>query len=73
MDVLQNQRVAIAELCHAYSLEKLLAWCSAIVRILEGSSDVDLFIELATIGGHAKLHGIVLGLTRHQTFLLQVS
>lgn len=54
--------------CETYSLEKLLAWGSAIVRILEGSSDVDLFIELATIGGHAKLHGIVLGLTRHQTF-----
>jgi hypothetical protein len=72
MDVLEKQQVAIAELCHTYSLEKLLAWGSAIVRILEGSSDVDLFIELATIGGHAKLHGIVLGLNRHQTFLLQV-
>ena len=72
MDVLQNQQAAIAELCHTYSLEKLLAWGSAIVRILEWSSDVDLFIELATIGGHAKLHGIVLGLNRHQTFLLQV-
>ncbi len=35
MDVLQNQQVAIVELCHAYSIEKLFACGSVIVTTTE--------------------------------------
>ncbi|WP_390902072.1 hypothetical protein [Vulcanococcus limneticus] len=34
-----------------------------------GDSDLDLLVELAPIGGHAKFHAIVLGLNRPQAFL----
>ena len=56
-DLLENHEEAIAELCRKYSVQKLFAFGSAIrgdFRPCE--SDVDLLVEFAPIGGHAKFH-----------------
>ena len=56
-DLLENHEEAIAELCRKYSVQKLFAFGSAIRGdFLPGESDVDLLVEFAPIGGHAKFH-----------------
>jgi predicted nucleotidyltransferase len=57
IDVLENQKEAIAELCRKYNVEKLFAFGSAIRDDYRpGESDVDLLVEFSPIGGHAKFH-----------------
>ncbi|PZV22814.1 MAG: hypothetical protein DCF18_08685 [Cyanobium sp.] len=56
-DLLENHEEAIAELCRKYSVQKLFAFGSAIRDDFRpGESDVDLLVEFAPIGGHAKFH-----------------
>ncbi|CAK6691734.1 nucleotidyltransferase family protein [Synechococcus sp. CBW1107] len=55
--LLENHKEAIAELCRKYSVQRLFAFGSTIrddSRL--GESDVDLLVEFAPIGGHAKFH-----------------
>lgn len=55
--LLENHEEAIAELCRKYSVQKLFAFGSAIREDFRpGESDVDLLVEFAPIGGHAKFH-----------------
>lgn len=55
--LLENHEEAIAELCRKYSVQKLFAFGSAIRDDFRpGESDVDLLVEFAPIGGHAKFH-----------------
>ncbi len=55
--LLDNHEEAIAELCRKYSVQKLIAFGSAIRDDFRpGESDVDLLVEFAPIGGHAKFH-----------------
>lgn len=55
--LLDNHEEAIAELCRKYSVQKLFAFGSAIRDDFRpGESDVDLLVEFAPIGGHAKFH-----------------
>lgn len=57
IDLLEKQNEAIAELCRKYSVQKLFAFGSAIRDDYRpGESDVDLLVEFAPIGGHAKFH-----------------
>ena len=57
INVLENQKVAIAKLCRKYNVERLFAFGSAIRDDYRpGESDVDLLVEFAPIGGHAKFH-----------------
>jgi uncharacterized protein len=55
--LLEDHKEAIAELCRKYSVERLFAFGSAIREDFRpGESDVDLLVEFAPIGGHAKFH-----------------
>ena len=55
--LLENHKEAIAGLCRKYSVQKLYAFGSAIRDDFRpGESDVDLLVEFAPIGGHAKFH-----------------
>jgi predicted nucleotidyltransferase len=55
--LLDNHEEAIAELCRKYSVQKLFAFGSAIRDDFRpGESDVDLLVEFAPVGGHAKFH-----------------
>jgi predicted nucleotidyltransferase len=55
--LLENHEEAIAELCRKYRVQKLFAFGSAIRDDFRpGESDVDLLVEFAPIGGHAKFH-----------------
>ena len=55
--ILENHKEAIAELCRKYSVQRLFAFGSAIRDDFRpGESDVDLLVEFAPIGGHAKFH-----------------
>jgi predicted nucleotidyltransferase len=57
INVLENQKGAIAKLCRKYNVERLFAFGSAIRDDYRpGESDVDLLVEFAPIGGHAKFH-----------------
>jgi len=57
IEVLVNQKAAIAELCQKYNVEKLFAFGSATREDYRpGESDIDLLVEFAPIGGHAKFH-----------------
>lgn len=57
IEVLVNQKDAIAELCQKYNVEKLFAFGSATREDYRpGESDIDLLVEFAPIGGHAKFH-----------------
>lgn len=54
-NLLDNHKEAIAELCRRHSVKKLFAFGSAIRDDFRpGESDVDLLVEFAPIGGHAK-------------------
>lgn len=55
--VLDNKREALAALCRKYSVVSLYVFGSALrddYRV--GESDIDLLVEFAPIGGHAKMH-----------------
>jgi predicted nucleotidyltransferase len=55
--LLENHNEAIAELCRKYRVQRLFAFGSAIRDDFRpGESDVDLLVEFAPIGGHAKFH-----------------
>ena len=55
--LLENHKEAIAALCRKYSVQRLFAFGSAIRDDFRpGESDVDLLVEFAPIGGHAKFH-----------------
>jgi predicted nucleotidyltransferase len=55
--LLENHKEAIAELCRKYSVHRLFAFGSAIREDFRpGESDVDLLVEFAPIGVHAKYH-----------------
>lgn len=57
IEVLVNQKDAIAEMCQKYSVKKLFAFGSATREDYRpGESDIDLLVEFAPIGGHAKFH-----------------
>lgn len=57
INVLENQKGAIAKLCRKYNVERLFAFGSAIRDDYRpGESDVDLLVEFAPIGGQAKFH-----------------
>jgi predicted nucleotidyltransferase len=54
---LENHKEAIDDLCRKYSVQRLFAFGSAIRDDFRpGESDVDLLVEFAPIGGHAKFH-----------------
>lgn len=55
--VLENKTEAIAALCRKYSVVRLYVFGSVLrddYRL--GESDIDLLVEFAPIGGHAKMH-----------------
>ena len=55
--LLENHKEAIAELCRKYSVQRFFAFGSAIRDDFRPrESDVDLLVEFAPIGGHAKFH-----------------
>jgi predicted nucleotidyltransferase len=55
--VLEDKREAIAALCRKYRVVRLYVFGSAIRDDFRpGESDIDLLVEFAPIGGHAKLH-----------------
>jgi predicted nucleotidyltransferase len=55
--LLENHKEAIAGLCRKYNVRRLFAFGSAIRDDFRpGESDVDLLVEFAPIGGHAKFH-----------------
>jgi predicted nucleotidyltransferase len=55
--LLENHKEAIAGLCRKYSVKRLFVFGSAIRDDFRpGESDVDLLVEFAPIGGHAKFH-----------------
>jgi hypothetical protein len=55
--LLENNKEAIAELCRKYSVQRLFVFGSAIRDDFRpDDSDVDLLVEFAPIGGHAKFH-----------------
>ena len=55
--LLENHNEAIAALCRKYNVQRLFAFGSAIRDDFRpGESDVDLLVEFAPIGGHAKFH-----------------
>lgn len=57
IDALENQKEAIAEFCRRHNLQILFAFGSAIRGDYRpGDSDVNLLVEFAPIGGHAKFH-----------------
>jgi predicted nucleotidyltransferase len=55
--LIENHKDAIAGLCRKYNVQRLFAFGSAIRDDFRpGESDVDLLVEFAPIGGHAKFH-----------------
>ena len=55
--LLASHKEAIASLCRKYSVQRLFVFGSAIRDDFRpGESDVDLLVEFAPIGGHAKFH-----------------
>lgn len=57
MPDLSQHSEAIAALCRKHSVEKLFAFGSVLREDYQpGRSDVDLLVEFAPIGGHAKFH-----------------
>ena len=55
--LLENNKEAIAKLCRKYRVQRLFVFGSAIRDDFRpGDSDVDLLVEFAPIGGHAKFH-----------------
>jgi predicted nucleotidyltransferase len=55
--LLENHKEAIAGLCRKYGVKRLFVFGSAIRDDFRpGESDVDLLVEFAPIGGHAKFH-----------------
>ncbi len=55
--LLENHKEDIAALCCKYNVQRLFAFGSAIRDDFRpGESDVDLLVEFAPIGGHAKFH-----------------
>jgi len=55
--ILKDKREAIAALCIKYSVVRLYVFGSAIRDdFRSGESDIDLLVEFAPIGGHAKMH-----------------
>ena len=55
--LLASHKEAIAALCRKYSVQRLFVFGSAIRDDFRpGESDVDLLVEFAPIGGHAKFH-----------------
>ncbi len=55
--VLEDKTDAIAALCRKYSVVRLYAFGSALRDDFRpGESDIDLLVEFAPIGGHAKMH-----------------
>ena len=55
--LLENNKEAIAKLCRKYSVQRLFVFGSPIRDDFRpGDSDVDLLVEFAPIGGHAKFH-----------------
>ncbi|MCL4553912.1 MAG: nucleotidyltransferase domain-containing protein [Actinobacteria bacterium] len=55
--VLDNKREALAALCRKYSVVSLYVFGSALRDDYRaGESDIDLLVEFAPIGGHAKMH-----------------
>lgn len=55
--VLDSQRDALAALCRKYSVVRLYVFGSALRDDYRpGESDIDLLVEFAPIGGHAKMH-----------------
>jgi predicted nucleotidyltransferase len=55
--LLENHKDAIAGICRKYSVQRLFAFGSATRDDFRpGESDVDLLVEFAPIGGHAKFH-----------------
>jgi uncharacterized protein len=55
--VLDDKAEALAALCRKYSVERLYVFGSALRDDFRaGESDIDLLVEFAPIGGHAKMH-----------------
>jgi predicted nucleotidyltransferase len=55
--LLENHKDAITELCRKYRVQRLFAFGSAFRDDFRpGEGDVDLLVEFAPIGGHAKFH-----------------
>jgi uncharacterized protein len=55
--LLENHKEAISELCRKYGVQRLFALGSAIRDDFRpGERDIDLLVEFASIGGHAKFH-----------------
>jgi hypothetical protein len=55
VDVLQDKREAIAELCARYGVARLFVFGSALRDDFRpGESDVDLLVEFAPMDGYAK-------------------
>lgn len=55
--VLDNKTDAIAALCRKYNVVRLYVFGSALRDDFRpGESDIDLLVEFAPIGGHAKMH-----------------
>jgi len=55
--VLNDKQDAIAALCRKYQVVRLYVFGSAVRDDFRpGESDVDLLVEFAPIGGHAKAH-----------------
>ena len=55
--VLDDKTEAIAALCRKYSVVRLYAFGSVVREDFRpGESDIDLLVEFAPIGGHAKMH-----------------
>ncbi len=52
-----DKRQTIAALCRKYSVGRLYAFGSVVREDFRpGESDIDLLVEFAPIGGHAKMH-----------------
>lgn len=68
--VLEDKTDAIAALCRKYSVVRLYAFGSALRDDFHpGESDIDLLVEFAPIGGHAKMHAYFDMLDELQTLL----
>ncbi len=68
--LLEIHKEAIAELCRKNSVQRLFAFGSAIrENFRPGESDVELLVEFAPIGGHAKFHAYFEMLDERQRIL----
>jgi predicted nucleotidyltransferase len=57
IDVIENQREAIAALCRKYGVVRLYLFGSALGDdYIPSKSDVDLLVEFGPMDGHAKAH-----------------